>query len=261
MGGRSFDICVMTCERTPSYIDRTLASMALSDREGMLSVSDVHLIVDSANQWYLKDYSTSGLVQPHYLTEEQEQSQKALEARERIYLTLNRSLAIRLPGGHTGRVIVEDDVLFRQGWVGCLFEALDHIEDSTFALWLYKPTDACRHHPSTWRSSYHFEPERLMSGLCGVFLSKKAVLALQGEPTPSTDQKADGDFGLYLDQKGVSRLALLRDIVQHEGYVSSDEESVWHKGSPSFYQPWKPLSAQEWQEGRGVFYSGATLPR
>lgn len=246
-----FDVAIMTCERTPHHLDRMLTSLCTMDFLHQNFIRSIHIMIDTSNEWFLADYKGTPRVHLHYLTPEQDREQQARPTRSRIYLTLERALAVPSTTSHF--LLFEDDVLFRADWIRHLRTVVSDLHDP-FALALYSVS---RREAERYHGPYTQVLQKAGAGLCGWCLSrgvKDRVPHLN-----CTRQAADGDFIARLPPD-VARLALLRDIVQHNGHQSTGPV-YWDRGSPSFSFPFAPLTCEMWLQDTEAPYEGGFEPR
>lgn len=253
-------VSVMTYDRSPSYLDRTLGSLGLSDRTRADWIRKIHLILDTDNPFFCQDLKN--LVDLHYLTKDQELLQKEGSPRDRINLSFKR--AIQVEPGETGLIFMEDDILFRTNWLSHLEKALEQInKKEPFALWLHQSIHPKRYGTSSWRSPFHFEGEEIYTTCC-VLLSPSAQKRLKDSNLPQPDLSKK-DLGVVLSKHmatlGIKRFGLLRDLAQHGGYLSSDGLTTWLRGSHTFHLPWEPISSKDWINTPKKTYEGGFLPR
>lgn len=241
-----FDVAILTVQRSPDYCTQTVASLFASGRE-VWNVVPVHLVVGSPDDEYLSNLSRYTSLRIHRLSDESWNEISDWSVHRRLSHNLWR--ALELPcHAQLGRCVCEDDVLFQQGFVSKLLDAIDELRSSAidkFILTAYSHYDFAAE-PERYRGRFHCSYNAAVHyGNCCFFVSKalldELAQAIRQRAVDELEAPADivlGRFGEELWQRKEGGMyQTISSIVQHMGVVSGGT-SGQYSCSPTFDRPW-----------------------
>jgi hypothetical protein len=120
-------VSVLTVPREPEYIHTTLASLYAAD-PWVHRLDRVNLYVGAPDHSYLDSYRHHQHLVIHALEEQSWDEVTALSPVERLCFNMRR--ALDLPDGAQGLLLLEDDTVFRDGFLQILIETVQEIEQS-----------------------------------------------------------------------------------------------------------------------------------
>ena len=237
-------VVVLTVPRQVPYIHQTLSSILSSGPE-VYNVCPIHVVVDSCDGHYLAEYAGRAAFELHRLgkAEAAEQASRGLCAR--FCAAYSRCLAIPSRGG---LVVVEDDVVVRDGFLNCLSDAINEMENEA-GLKHYVLSLHAKHNlpadPSLHRGRFYISsPASRFYGTQGMYYPESVIPGVLR----------------YLHQHGVTEYRRPRDLLigeftrSHQNLYNTVWDLVEHTGnvstglgagrafvSATFREPWRPL--------------------
>jgi len=228
----------LTCPREPSYLAATLASAFLGDprvaKFAQISVSvDAEtlecvgqLITHSSICWLCRTREESSLVEQFHL-------------HRRACHNYAKALSLARPEARA-LMVCEDDILFRDGWVGMLLDALNEVSPNQqeFMLAAYSPRDneAQNGPPGSYISGY---PAEEFYGTQAMVFSKREASFVRDTIWKRGVERVDAPYDILIKERAMeirNLVATRHSLVQHIGFISTGLGS-YHQ-SPSFAREW-----------------------
>lgn len=122
----NINICIMTCDRSPSYLDSTLATLFAAGQE-IYSIRGINLIADAVDLSFLRRYVClcNSSIRVEGLTSKQASYCATVHKRVRFNVGLHRCLQFGL---EYGVLVLEDDVLIKPGMLHWMMLALEEMD-------------------------------------------------------------------------------------------------------------------------------------
>jgi hypothetical protein len=201
----------------------------------------INIVSDSTSQTYLKSIGKDGRFTIVPLPESESIHMETLGLHRRASNNFVRALRAA-PSSARGVIICEDDIVFRNGFLGHLIESLNELQENgwtNFILSAYSPhnhdKDAM---PFPARFVRCYDPDRFYGTQC-VFLPVPIARALADYIYARGVEAKDAPYDLLLGNyaKAAANLFATRcSLVQHVGTTSTGL-GIWHT-SPTFDHPW-----------------------
>ena len=243
-------LAIMTVQRDPEYLFRTLSSLFMADPR-MHELGSLHLMVDAEDAAYLDDVKHHAIARIHPLSPAEGERVRDWGRHRRFNHNCVRCLCLPVdPGG--GLVVVEDDVVFRDRFLTRLISTVDEIEDVAnirdYALALTTAYDLERE-PSFFRGALYCSYGHPFYGTQAMYY-----------PAAVARNLAD-----FIRERGVEAFTKPGDLLVGESYGDRMYACAWplatHIGrvstglggcgpSPGFARPHEPLTLETW--GRPV---------
>ena len=231
-------LVIMTVNRTPEYIHKTLASLFLSDPL-VHELKGIHLVVGGSNVEYLNQYKHHNCITIHSMTSEDTVQISEWIVHRKFCHNYHRCLTIP-DNDYRGLCICEDDVMFQDGFVEKMVESVNEIENEhkldKYLLDLYLPYGF--YPDPSFRSGKmctKYYPKRFYGTQCmyypqNIVTEIAQVIYEQGV----AEYLLPGDLiiGQYATVKNIL-YGTKRSLVQHAGFHSTGLAGVFHR-SPSF---------------------------
>lgn len=212
-------IAISSVNREGGYVHQTLASLFMSDP--LVHQCDLRIMVGSADTSYLDDYRQHRLqIEPLSTTEAEQIA--PWSAHRRCAHNYSRCLGLPL-GGHPGLLAIEDDAVFRHGFLTKLAATVNEIEESAseyvlscFACYDFSENVANRrgytyyNYPadSFYSTVCTYYPQAVLPRLVEFFREQQAV-----EPTDMAVKS--------FCKLGTPIFASARSLAQHIGEIST----------------------------------------
>lgn len=156
MQTQGLQIAVMTVPRDPQYVHQTLASLFAADPL-VHEAAAVKLLVGSCDAAYLDVYRHHRRFHILPLTEDEQREISQWPVHRKFCHNYHRCLTLDVPESG-GLLLVEDDVVFRDGFLRKLMAAIDEMENNhglyQYVLALYVPYKL-RENPSLRRGQFY----------------------------------------------------------------------------------------------------------
>lgn len=234
-------VVFLTCPRTPSYLAQTLASFGLGDAR-VAGLHSVAVAVDAEDVGCAGELAGLERVRWVVRTAEESALVAGFAVHRRACASYSRALRLAeeaVAAGARGVLVCEDDVVFRNGWVGMLEDALGEMEGlGEFLLTLYSGRD---HEEEALRRGRFYS-----SYVAAGFYGTQALFYTAGEVAPCREvvwrcgvETAEEPYDLLLKRRAISQQHLYttrHSLVQHAGVVSTG--LGWGHRSPSFERAW-----------------------
>jgi len=239
---------ILTIERNPSYIEHTLASLFAAGPEAH-ALSTVHLLVGSKNTDHLRHCRHHRALSLHPLSDMEHDEIWQWTLHRRFCHNYHRCLSLPIPAGG-GICIAEDDVIFRDGFLGLLLATIHEMEQD----------DGLKDYCLSLGPSHDFEAERSFyrghrycSYGCGfagtqcMYYPRHVAHELRDHIWRfGVEQYVKPGDLLIGDLYGDRMYACPRGLTSHIGAVST---GLGGYGScPSFYRPYELLHADSLAE-------------
>jgi hypothetical protein len=239
-------LAIMTVDREPQYVHRTLASLFAADPL-VHDVSSIHLVIDTDDADYLQDYRHHAKLSFHPLRKAEHDRIGDWSRHRRFSHNYVRCLSLPIPDGG-GICVCEDDIVFRDLFVQRLLATVDELEAHTgaadYCLALFTDCDL-EQEASFYRGRYFcsygwaFRGTQCMYYPRGVAEDVRGYLQEHG--VDRTDDCGDLLIGkLYGDRM----YACPRSLADHIGAVSTGLGGL--PPSPTFHRPYVPISPEHW---------------
>lgn len=120
-------LIIMTVQRSPEYVHKTLASLMLSDPLAH-QLKGVHLVVGGPNVEYLSPYKHHDRLTIHPMTLDESEQIRDWILRRKFCYNYHRCLTLPEPDYH-GLCICEDDVIFQDRFIEKMLAAINEMEN------------------------------------------------------------------------------------------------------------------------------------
>ncbi len=237
-------VAFMTCPREPHYLGQTLASFFSADsRAG--EFAEIVVAVDAPDLECASDLLHHEGVRFVPRTEEESARIAEFKLHRKACHNYWRTMGMASPGVRAV-LVCEDDVVFRDGWVGMLMECLNEMREAglhEFILAVYSPHD---HEAGSLRRGQYYS-----SYMANGFYGTQSVLYMAGEVEPVREivwqhgvLSPDGPYDLLMKRRAIERqhlYAIRCSLAQHIGATTTGLGG-FHQ-SPSFGREWpSPLT-------------------
>lgn len=229
----------LTCPREPAYFATTLASALLGDAR-VAGLRDMAVAVDAPDLECVASLAHHARVRWVPRTAEETALVKGFHVHRRACHAYWRALG--LAPEVRGVLVCEDDVIFREGWLGLLLETLNEMESAghrEFLLAAYSPYD----HEARWLRRGRYFSSYIASGFYGtqaVFYPRAEAEAVGALVWTHGVEASEEPYDLLVKRRAVARQHLYTtrcSLAQHIGAKSTGLGDGRHR-SPSFATPW-----------------------
>lgn len=233
----------LTCPREPAYLPATLASALLGDPL-TVRLREIAVAVDAPDLGCVHPLAGHQRVRWVARTEEESARANSYHVHRRACHNYCRALGLASPGARAV-FVCEDDVIFRDGWLGMLLECLDEMQSAglrDFLLTAYSARD-------------HEEPY-MRRGRCYSSYVARGFYGTQAMLYPAAQLQSvreliwqcgvvtmEAPYDLLIQREAVEKQHLYttrHSLVQHVGAKSTGLGDGRHRSS-SFERPWPPL--------------------
>ena len=245
-GPRDVELAIMTVARQANYLPQTLASLFLSDPL-VWELARIHLVVGSPDVQYLEDLAHHERLTVHRMRAADWEGIRKWGVHRRLSYNYWRCLS--LPSGHlAGMCICEDDVVFREGFVAKLLQAVGEMRRhglTKYVLAAYSYFDYAAE-PGRRRGVFYTSCDALRHfGNCCLFYSPPAQAEAADEvlrrAVERNELPADlviGEYGEELWRRGEGGMyQTVSSLAQHVGRTSTGTSGHYYR-SPTFDRPW-----------------------
>lgn len=232
----------VTCPREPSYFAATLASAWLGD-ERTARLREVVVAVDAPDLACVAPLAEHRRVRWVARSEEENARVRVFKVHRRACHNYWRALGLAQPGARAV-LVCEDDLVFRDGWLGMLIECLDEMQERGMTEFLLAAYSAQDHEGRAFRRGRCYS-----SYVAGGFFGTQAMLYPASELAPLREliwrhgvEKFEAPYDLLIQRRAKTRqhlYATRHSLVQHAGAQSTGLGTGRHR-SPSFERPWPP---------------------
>ncbi|HSL82459.1 MAG TPA: hypothetical protein VLF66_06750 [Thermoanaerobaculia bacterium] len=243
---RDVELAIMTVARPVSYLPQTLASLFLADPL-VWELPRIHLVVGSPDTQYLEDLAHHERLTVHPMPAAEWERIRKWGVHRRLSYNYWRCLS--LPSGHlAGMCICEDDVVFREGFVAKLLQAVGEMRRhglTKYVLAAYSYFDHAAE-PGRRRGDYYTSCDALRHfGNCCLFFTPSAqaeaaevVLRRAVERNELPADLVIGEYGEELWRRGEGGMyQTVSSLAQHVGRTSTGTSGHYYR-SPTFDRPW-----------------------
>ena len=234
-------MAIMTNDRSPQYVYQTLASLFAADPL-VQQVARIYLVVDAADASYLGDVTQCSKLTILPMRPEEWKGTQQFSLRQRACHNYYRCLTVPV-GESRGLLICEDDVVFRDGFLSKMIDALNEMEHhrlESFVLAGYAPYDFEAHDALRRGLFYCSYPAAWFYGTQCVFYSRSVLPAVTecvyDFGVAVHEEPYDWLIKRYCD-KAQNLYATRRGIAQHTGRVTTGLAGHQHT-SPTFSLGW-----------------------
>ncbi len=214
----SFDIAVSTISREKKqYVFEMLASLHLASEEQ----HQIDLVVGNPNHAYLNNLAQNKHANIITCTEAEWAMVKNKNTPDKFNLNFYRCLSENANKGDLGRLYLEDDIVFKDGWDSSLERLISRLKEqsSEFALSLYSAYDLSKAEGEVIqfdRGFYGTQAVFFTSGIIEDFADK-----VMQEGVLNYRHMADLLLQEYCNEKGIPLYVVKHSLVQHIGEESS----------------------------------------
>lgn len=242
---RNLQVALCTIKRDPEYIHEMMSSLLSCDPHMVRQLRKIWVMVGSPEVNYLSHYKNDSRFRIEPMGEKEWETTKDKEIPHRMLVNYARCLSIPRCG-HTGLLIVEDDIIFRDGFFTKLDEVLQEVEeeegtDGQFVLSCYSGYDFrhaqdhpgklyCQHpYHNFYGTQAHYFPRHSWSRI-GFEMMVKAGLCYKW-PTDILLGKICNEFDIKIISPRLS-------LVQHIGVISTGCNMGKFHENDTFAMPW-----------------------
>ena len=230
----------LTCPREQAYFPVTLASALLGDPRAA-RLREIVVVVDAPDLACVEPLAQHGRVRWVARTAEENERVASFRVHRRVCHNYWRALGLAGAGARA-LLVCEDDVVFRDGWLGMLLECLEEMRaggltDFMLAAYARYDMDQPARRCGTYYSSYpgrDFYATQAMLYPAGECAGLRAMLWERG--VVKMEQPCDLLIGRHLMERK-HLYATRYSLVQHVG-LKSTGLSIGGQQSESFGQPW-----------------------
>jgi len=239
-------LAIMTMDRQPQYVHRTLASLFAADPL-VHDVSSIHLVIDTSDAGYLQDYRHHSKLSFHPLRKAEHDRIGDWSRHRRFCNNYVRCLSLPIPDGG-GICVCEDDIVFRDLFVQRLLATVDELEahtgESDYCLALFTDCDL-EQDPSFYRGRYFCSHGWLFHGTQSMYYPRGVAEDLRTHIKEHGVDSTDDCGDLLIGKRYRDRMyASPRSLADHTGAASTGlGGSV---PSPTFHRPYVPISPEHW---------------
>ena len=233
-------LVIMTINRSPEYIHKTLASLLLSDPL-VHKLRGIHLVVGGANVEYLNQYKHHKIIKIHPMSLEESKHISDWIVRKKFCHNYHRCLTI-IAEDYSGLCIFEDDIMFQDRFVEKMMAAVNEMENEhkldKYLLDLYLPYGfspdvsfgsgklCAKYYPQNFYGTQGiYYPRSIVPEIAQLIYNEGVV-----------DYQKPGD--MLIAQYAIATNLLYgtkRSLVQHTGFHSTGLATMFHR-SPSFLE-------------------------
>lgn len=233
----------VTCPRTPAYLPGTLASALLRDPLSS-RLREISAAVDAPDLGCIGPLARDRRVRWAARTEEENTRAESYHIHRRACHNYWRALGLASPGGRAV-LVCEDDLIFRDDWLGWLLECLDEMQARGLRDFLLTAYSTCDHETPDLRRGRYYS-----SYVAQGFYGTQAMLYPAGQ-LPAVSEliwqhgviAPEAPYDMLIQRLATERQNLYttrHSLVQHVGAKSTGLGGGGHR-SPSFDQPWPTL--------------------
>lgn len=233
-------VVFLTCPREPSYLAQTLASFALADARS----AQFHAVAVSVDAEGLEcGGELVGLERLRWRARTVEESKAVAEyhVHRRACANYARALDLGAAAGARGVLVCEDDVVFRDGWVGMLLDSLNEMQGAGLGEFILSLYSAGEHEGSLRRGRFYSSyPADCFFGTQAVFFSAGELAPVRGIVWDCGVVSPEAPYDLLIRRRTVAMQHLYTtrcSLVQHIGGVSTGLSCALHR-SPTFERAW-----------------------
>jgi hypothetical protein len=214
----NYDIVVSTISREKKqYVFEMLASLHLASEEQ----HQIDLVVGNPNHTYLNNLAQNKHVNIITCTESEWAMVKNKNTPDKFNLNFYRCLTENANKGALGRLYLEDDIVFKDGWDSSLERIIERLkqQSSEFVLSLYSAYDLSKAEGEVIqfdRGFYGTQAVFFTSGVIEGFADK-----VMAEGVLNYRHMADLLLQEYCNEKGIPLYVVKHSLVQHIGEESS----------------------------------------
>lgn len=247
-GSKRIKVHIMTCEREPSYIEKTLDQVFRSDI-GEFCFGPVTLFADTDNQEFLSEYQSDPNIRIVYLTRHEAEQQSRRPRHGRLCFNYYRCMFIDQEDVD-GVLVFEDDVLINAHIMRLLERAIQEAQSHVGPRFVMNVggKDDFFSDPSRRRGKYFVSyPGPAFYGLMGMYYPKDVT-------SPCREKLEKGGFRYGED--GAPRLPadlLLAELFEAIPIFNTRYDLVCHVGDASCVSPDSPI-----RESSRTFSMGLT---
>jgi len=228
----------MTIRRSPEYFHAALASLFMSDPL-VHQLKGIHVVIGSAESHYLDPYFHHRRLTFHAMTSAEAERIADWPALRRIAFNYHRSLMLP-PRDFAGLCICENDVVFRDGFLGEMLETVNEIEGQgpgeKYILNAYLPYGAARTPGKrTLGHAVRYSSRRFYGSQC-IYYPMSVVPEIAQYIYDEGVVKQRAPIDMLIGRHPIARASLFgtsRSLVQHVGFHSSNPGAFFHQ-APSF---------------------------
>ena len=237
-------VAFMTCPREPDYLGQTLASFFSADSRAA-EFAEVVVAVDAADLECVGDLRHHEGVRFVPRTDEESARIAGFELHRKACHNYWRTMGMA-PQGVRAVLVCEDDVVFREGWVGMLMESLNEMQESGLQEFILAVYSARDHESESLRRGQYYS-----SYVASGFFGTQSMLYTAGEVEPVREivwnhgvVSPDEPYDLLMKRRAIERQHLYAtrcSLAQHTG-AKTTGLGGFHK-SPSFEREWPSPSS------------------
>lgn len=230
----------VTCPREPAYLPATLASALLGDPLAV-RLREIAVAVDAPDLGCVHPLAGNRRVRWVARTEEESARADSYHLHRRACHNYWRALGLASPGARAV-LVCEDDVIFRDGWLGMLLECLDEMQSAGLRDFLLTAYSARDHEEAGLRRGRCYS-----SYVASTFFGTQAMLFPTGQIQSVSELiwqhgviVAEAPYDLLIKRQAIERQHLYttrHSLVQHVGSESTGLGDGRHR-SPSFEREW-----------------------
>lgn len=239
-----FTVAVLTVPRQAGYIHQTLASLFSAGRE-VHDAGPIHVVVDSDDTRYLAEYSRRDSIRLHYMEAQETADQGRRGLCARLCYGFYRCLGLPVD---RGLIVLEDDVIVRNGFLNCLLEAVDEMENVAglrrYVLSLHSKHNLTAMRPYHRGRFYISSPAQRFYGTQGMYYPASMIAEVRGYLHQHGVAKYRRPGDLLIGEIVQSQQNLYNtvwDLVEHIGSVSTGLGKGRAFVSSTFNEPWRPF--------------------
>lgn len=230
-------LAITTVDREPPYVHQTLASLFASDPL-VHELPAVHLVVGTKNAEYLRHFRHHPNLRFYVLDDEEHERISKWTPHRRCCHNYVRCLSLPIPAGG-GVCVVEDDVIFRHGFLNDLLKAISEMENvghlRPYALSLFCDRDL-EARPSFRQGVYYCRYGLDFYGTQGMYYPRDTALELRDYVQQHGVDTHEYAVDLLIGGACKGRMyGCPRSLVDHIGAVSTGLGGM--APSPSFRRP------------------------
>lgn len=233
-------VAFTTYPREPRYLGQSMASFALGDARAR-EFRSIAVAVDADDLGYVEDLKQHTGIRWLARTAEESTRVADFAVHRRACHNYWRAMGMGAPGIR-GLLVCEDDIVFREGWVGMLMQVLDEmtaagLSEMIVNLGSFRNPDEQHRRRGEFYSSFP----------APAFHGTQAILYTAGEVEPVRDivwrcgvERPEAPYDLLVKRRAIDRQHLYASrfaIVQHTGFQSTGLGGGGAR-TASFYRPW-----------------------
>jgi hypothetical protein len=269
MKPKDLRISIVTCQREPQYIHRTIASLFTADKH-IYKVGSIDIFVDGPETTFLRQYWTHATINIHYLSKEEQLYKASLHKRldatnkkNKIHMTprhINCSLGHYRArnvdmDGYKALMVLEDDVTLRNNFIDNLSDVYTELKKDKIPHWSVSLQDNqnVKGSLARYRGKYYISyPGERFYGFTGTFLPAQTVEPVRDVIKDYGMERAIDPADLCMHRLagpgkllGQGFFCSAWDITSHEGEVSTGLGGG--RGSNNWHIKWRPLTKADFR--------------